>query len=398
MTKVCVVGGGTAGLQAAAEASRLGSEVTVVEKEQAPELPWRDLPDLIRPLPGSPRPPPMPALPASVRVLTSEARSCEPGLVVSSHGDVRCDSLVLATGSSFGAPTFRGSRKPGVYLLDSQRSYQDLGREHGSLVRIVIAGEGVRSLEVAERLTGGGRNIRVVVSHWQAGPPSHLVFCHISEAAKERNVSITSGRLTDAVGTGRVEAAVIEGEVSSCDSIVFVPRRLPRVPVTEARLGRTGAVLVRRSLAASVPGTLAAGGCAEVEGVEPPSTLAGEPSSSGRIAGANCLGAGVSLGSVSSTEVLLFGLRWIRLKARWRVQPRSDRTAIGRNGEKTACEIVFDRKSGMVAGMEFVGEIGSRVMGEVPSTIDLNLRALAYGGTGSSDISLISETARLGLG
>jgi len=104
------------------------------------------------------------------------------------------------------------------------------------------------------------------------------------------------------------------------------------------------------------------------------------------------------LGSVSSTEVLLFGLRWIRLKARWRVQPRSDRTAIGRNGEKTACEIVFDRKSGMVAGMEFVGEIGSRVMGEVPSTIDLNLRALAYGGTGSSDISLISETARLGLG
>jgi pyruvate/2-oxoglutarate dehydrogenase complex dihydrolipoamide dehydrogenase (E3) component len=399
VTKVCVVGGGTAGLQAAAEASRLGSEVTVVEKEQAPELPWRDLPDLIRPLPGSRAPSPMPALPASVRVLTSEARWCEPGLVVSSHGDVRCDFLVLATGSSFGAPTFRGSRKPGVYLLDSQRSYQDLGREHGSLGRTVIAGEGGRSLEVAERLTGGGRSIRVVVSHWQAGPPSHLVFCHISEAAKERNVSITLGRLTDVVGTGRVEAAVIEGEVSSCDSVVFVPRRLPRVPVTEARLGRTGAVLVRRSLAASVPGTLAAGGCAEVEGVEPPSTLAGEPSSSGRIAGANCLGARVSLGSVSSTEVLLFGLRWIRLRARrTSVQLGSDRTAIGRNGEKTACEIVFDRKSGMVAGVEFVGEIGSRVVSEVPSTIDLNLRALAYGGTGSSDISLISETARLGLG
>jgi NADPH-dependent 2,4-dienoyl-CoA reductase/sulfur reductase-like enzyme len=399
VTKVCVVGGGTAGLQAAAEASRLGSDVTIVEKEEAPELPWRDLPDLIHPLHEGTGPLPRPVLPASVRVLTSEARSCEAGLVVTSDCDVRCDSLVLATGSSFGAPTFRGSRKTGVYLLDSQRSYQDLGSESGNYGRIVIAGEGGRSLEVAERLTGGGRSIRVVVSHWQAGPPSRLVFCHISEAAKQRNVSITSGRLTDAVGTGRVEAAVIEGEVSSCDSVIFVPRRLPRVPVTDVRLGRTGAVLVGRSLAASVPGTFAAGGCAEVEGVESPSTLAGEPSSSGRIAGANCLGATVSLSSVSSTELLLFGLRWVRMRARQtRAQLGWNRTTISQNGEKTACEIAFDRQSGRVTGMEFVGEIGSRVIGEVPSTLDLNLKALAYGGTGSSDISMISETARLGLG
>ncbi|HUH82253.1 MAG TPA: hypothetical protein VLX33_00065, partial [Nitrososphaerales archaeon] len=62
-----------------------------------------------------------------------------------------------------------------------------------------------------------------------------------------------------------------------------------------------------------------------------------------------------------------------------------------------ACQIVFDGPSGRVEGIEFVNTITSRVVGEVPPSLDLDLRALAYGGTGSSDISLISETARLGL-
>ncbi|MDG7008192.1 MAG: NAD(P)/FAD-dependent oxidoreductase [Nitrososphaerota archaeon] len=397
MTKVCVVGGGTAGLQAAAEASRLGSDVTVVEKEEPPDLPWRDLPDLIRPLYGSPRPPPAPPRSAAVRVLTSGVTSCEAGLVRTSGGDERCDRVVLATGSAFEPPTFRGSWKPGVYLLDSQRSYHDLGRDSGPLERAVVAGEGGRSLEVADRLAGG-RSIVVVISHWQGGRPSRPVFDAISEAAKERRISITSGVLTDAVGTGRVEAAVVEGAVLPCDSVVFVPRRLPRVPATGASLGRTGAVLVGRNLAAGVPGTFAAGGCAEVEGVGPPSTLAGEPSSSGRIAGANCLGGGLSLGPTWSAESLLFGLRWVRTKSRQTGARRPcDRAAVRRTGKGAACEIVYDRQSGRVNEIEFITAISSRVACEVPPSPDLNLRALAYGGTGSSDISLVSETARLGL-
>ena len=397
MTRVCVAGGGTAGLQAAAEASRLGSDVTVVEKEETPDLPWRDLPDLIRPIYGYSGPPPAPPRSAAVRVLTSEATSCKAGLVRTSRGDERCDMVVLATGSAFEPPAFRGSRKPGVHLLDSQRSYRDLGKESGPLERVVVAGEGGRSLEVADRLAGG-RSITVVISHWQCGPPSRPVFDAISEAAKERRVSLASGVLTDAVGTGRVEAAVVEGEVLPCDSVVSVPRRLPRVPPTGARLGRTGAVLVGRDLAAGAPGTFAAGGCAEVEGVGPPSTLAGEPSSSGRIAGANCLGGGLSLGPTWSAESLLFGLRWVRMKPRQMGGRRPcDRAAVRRTGKGAACEIVYDRRSGRVMEIEFIQTISSRVVCEVPPPPDLSLRALAYGGTGSSDISLISETARLGL-
>lgn len=397
MTKVCVVGGGTAGLQAAAEASRLGSEVVVVEKDEVPDLPWRDLPCLIHPY-GDRSPPDAPACPASVSVLASEARSCEARLVATSSGDVRCDSMVLATGSTFEAPTFRGSRKPGVYLLDSQRSYGDLGRDSGALGRVVIAGEGRRALEVADRLTGGGRSIRVVISHWRAGSPSPPVLDAISEAAEERSVSISLGPFTDAVGAGRVEAAVAGGEVIPCDSVVFVPRRLPRVPATTAHLGRTGAVLVGRNLAAGPQGMFAAGGCAEVEGAVPSSTLAGEPLSSGRVAGANCLGEGVSLGSAWSTESLLFGLRWVVVKSRQAGAQRPwDRTAVMRAEKGAACGIVFDRRSGRVREIELVTAVSSRMVGGVPSSQDLSLKALAYGGAGSSDISLISETARLGL-
>lgn len=397
MARVCVVGGGTAGLSAAAEAASLGSDVTVVEKEEAPDLPWIALPDLISPACGWPGHAPVPAG-ASLRVLTSEAMSCRAGLVTTTGGAVRCDSLVLATGNAFEPPAFRGSRKPGVHLLRSQRSYQDLGRESGSLGRTVVAGEGRRSLEVAGRLTGGGRSIQVVVSHWEGGPPSRAVLGAISEAARERGVSVSTGRLTDAAGTRGVEAAVVDGAVLPCDSLVYVPRRLPRVPVIEARLGPTGAVLVGRNLSAGAPGTFAAGGCAEVEGVRPASTLAGEPASSGRIAGANSLGEGLSLPSVSSTEVLVFGLRWVSMKVRRIGALRGrDRSAVARRGEGAACEIVFDRQSRRVAGIEFVSAVDSRMIGDVPSTLDLDLRALAYGGSGSSDISLVSETARLGL-
>ena len=383
-------------MEAAAEASRLGSEVTVVEKEEAPDLPWRELPDLIHPCAAPVAP--APARGGTVRVLTSEARSHEAGLVTTSNGDVRCDTLVLATGSSCEPPAFRGSRKPGVYLLDSQRSYQDLGADSGALGRAVVAGEGRRSLEVADRLTGGGRSILVVVSHWQGAPPPREVLDAISQAAKERNVSIASGVLTAAAGTGRVEAAVVGGEVIPCDSVVFVPRRMPRAPASRARLGRTGAVLVGRNLAAGEPGTFAAGGCAEVEGSEPPSTLAAEPSSSGRIAGANSVGESQSLGPAWSAELLLFGLRWVKIRSRLAGEPRAlHRAAVKRTGEAAACEVVFGRQSGRVAGIEFVREVGSRVIGDVPSTLDLGLRALAYGGEGSSDISLVSEAARLGL-
>ena len=396
MVRVCVVGGGTAGSAAAAEASERGAEVTVIEKNGTPDPPWRAWPSLVRPFWADVEP--RREAPKSAKVLAAEARACRAGAVSTTAGEVRCDALILATGSSFEPPAFGGSRKAGVFVLDSPHAYQELGSESDSVERVVLAGEGGRCLEVAERLSGGGRRIQIFVSHWQLGPPSPSVFEVIAGAAADAGVSIAPGKLAQAVGTGRVEAAVVDGTALPSDKQVSVPRRVPRVPVVSAPVGRRGGVLVRRTLSCAAPGTFAAGGCAEVEGEGLSCTLECEPSSSGRLAASNSMGEGVPLGDTRISESLVFGMRWVRLGRRWapgRPGSRSD-AICQRWGGYAACEITLD-PSGGAAGIEFVVGVGSQAFGGVPVRLGTDLSSLAYGGTGSTDISLISETARLGL-
>ena len=52
MVRVCVVGGGTSGSAAAAEAAARGAGVTVVEKAERPDPPWKSRLDLIRAVPA----------------------------------------------------------------------------------------------------------------------------------------------------------------------------------------------------------------------------------------------------------------------------------------------------------------------------------------------------------
>ncbi|MDG6909896.1 MAG: NAD-binding protein, partial [Nitrososphaerota archaeon] len=47
--KVCVVGGGTSGMEAAREAEARGADVTVVEKSDLPDPPWRSWPAALGP-------------------------------------------------------------------------------------------------------------------------------------------------------------------------------------------------------------------------------------------------------------------------------------------------------------------------------------------------------------
>ncbi|HUK79161.1 MAG TPA: hypothetical protein VLU91_00680 [Nitrososphaerales archaeon] len=44
---MCIIGGGTAGEEAASEADMRGAHVTIVEKRHASEPPWRSWPELI---------------------------------------------------------------------------------------------------------------------------------------------------------------------------------------------------------------------------------------------------------------------------------------------------------------------------------------------------------------
>jgi pyruvate/2-oxoglutarate dehydrogenase complex dihydrolipoamide dehydrogenase (E3) component len=323
-------------------------------------------------------------------------------LILSDTSRIRFDAAVVATGCTFRPHSFPGSRKHCVFILNGPEQYSQLGRRMGSLNRVLVFGSGIRALEVADRLSGEGRKVSLFCSVGLAA--AQEVRTLLVEAAVDRGVSIVTGRLSAAAGAGAVEAAVVEGDVLPCDAIVVLPGRVPRLPQLAGRRGPRGGLLVNEHLMAASPGVFAAGGCADLRtnGVDYPSVLAGSPTVSGRIAGANAAGLRESISSFghSASEVfglrlLASGLRLAEAQAAW-----PDLATVTHSpGPDSACTIIYERRSGAILGIESVEECGSPYSSSVgrirPWT---TLRALAYGGLAdSSDISLVSETARLGL-
>jgi NADPH-dependent 2,4-dienoyl-CoA reductase/sulfur reductase-like enzyme len=399
MRQVCVVGWGTAGVEAAREALRCGTEVTVIEKSENPDPPWRSWPDLMssdhppRPLHGRARPGSLP-----VTLLRTEARSAGPGFVSTREGvRLRFDAIVAATGCSFEPSTLPGQRKLGVHVLDRTGEYAELGRTLESAAKVVVCGEGSRGMQVADH-SCRGRTVLLVISRWQHGEPPWAIRAAIYRAAQERGVLISYGTVSKAVGSGSLEAAVIDGKVTSCDALAVVPLRVPRVIPMQALTGRHGGLAVDRYLMTSAARTFAAGGCAELScEFAHTATLEDETGMSGRVAGANASGEHLAFWSAGSRVIHTFGLRWTRAGAE--VGSLSGFPAVGVVSETTdssACTIAFERTTGRVLGVEAV-ESPDSPLSDLSSIASgsASLKALAY--RSSSDISLISDTARLGL-
>jgi len=398
MPRVCIVGGGTAGLEAGREADRCGAQVTLIESSEARDPPWRSWPGLIstgkQPC-GS-----VTALDGGFegRVVRTEARSAGAGFVIAGDGTRMCfDSVVATTGCCFEPPSLQGRQKMGVHLLDRAGEYAELGAGAASAARVLVYGEGTRGLQVADRL-GRGRKVRLVISHWARWEPSWNIRGAIFRAAEEHGVSIGYGTLTRAVGAGPLEAVVLDGKIVSCDLLAVVPRRIPRVIPMPAQTGRVGGFTVDRYLMTTAAGTFAAGGCAEFPSPHGTvSTLENDTGMSGRVAGANAAGRHLAFEGANPREFHFFGLRWTL--AGTAVAPLRESPAIGVTSqtlEGSACTIAYERSTGLVAGVEAVEDADA-----APADLSAvapglaSLRTLAYGG--SSDISLVSETARLGL-
>jgi NADPH-dependent 2,4-dienoyl-CoA reductase/sulfur reductase-like enzyme len=400
LVRVCVVGGGTAGEEAAFEAGRGGADATIVEKRHVPEPPWRSWPGLISGSPavagfvGGPRG-------SSPRVVKDEASAVGPGFVaLSAGGRIRFDSVIIATGTRFAAATFPGIRKAGVFVLDDAERYTEVGRACTSLESVVVTGEGYRGLEVADRLSSRGVRVSLIISCWQCEPPSPVALEVIEDVARDRGTEVRRGEVSRVVGNGGVEGVVAGGFVVPCEAVVVAPPRVPNPVRASVRLGSAGAIEVDRGMRTSDPSLLAAGGCAEVKGGPPGSgVLNAEPSLSGRIAGSNCTGSWHSIGGTKTDELHVFGLRWSRTGRReWTSGALGSQaeTVSRRWCSDCACAISHQRFSETVTRVESIQPSASSPAGFPPLGAGVTLEALAFG-LGSSDISPISETARLGL-
>ena len=405
VARVLVVGAGTAGVAAAEECSRRGIDVAVVDRLAKPDPPWGSWPDLLAP-PGTrsaaaalPLPPAEPL----DSIFETEVVAVRRGEAVTAGGPVlRADSIVLAAGSRFEPAVVQGVRRPGSFVLDSPGRYAELGSAFGSADRVLISGEGARGLQVAERFSTSGAKASLIVSCWQPSEPSPPVLEVVSDAALERGIAVAPGKVDRVAGLTRAEAVLAGGEVFPCDAFAFVPRRVPRAVPLDAPPGRSGGILVDGTLRTRVPGVFAAGGCAELVGcLRPGSTLGAEPSMSGRVAGANSAGASVRIGPVRSWSSRVFGLSWSKTgpgAPACRALGMDVREVGRRWHAHSACTLTYEKKTGRVVGTEVIEPADSPSAALAPWTAgSATLRSLAYGSLGSSDISLISDTARLGL-
>ncbi|HEY6283567.1 MAG TPA: FAD-dependent oxidoreductase [Nitrososphaerales archaeon] len=402
MTRVAIIGAGTAGYEAAAEASRNGAEVVLLERSDFWEPSWHSWPDFILSPGRSERPP---ALPSDVELIHgADVTSVGPGSFLTEDGRrVRFDSVVVGSGGEFMSVMFPGRRKRGVVILDNLEMYAELGRERSSMAHVVIRGEGVHALQVADGLGGTGRKVTLLAAPWIEGFASKEVGNVVKDAGAGNGVSILDSKLDGAVGCGHVEAVIAGGTVVACDTLAVLPVRGPRVPRTQAETGESGGLLVDKYLRSSSPALYAAGWTAEPRvGPPHPRTLGGAAAKSGRVAGANATGHRLVYHPQRSTEASFFGLRWARFgtslcEARrqgFMVSEISRRWSQG-----SACSIVYERPSGKVVGVELVIDGENDRLGVIASlTPPTSLQAVAYGASGdSSDISLVSDTARLGL-
>ena len=405
MVRVMVVGGGTAGSESALEAAAMGAEVTVVERSEQPSPPWKHWPDLIRPEVGS-RPAhssgPRRAWSSSARSLVAEVNSVGPGFAILSGGRRHTfDLAILATGCSMEPCGLRRSDMPGVLFLNSPGDYAELGRSVATEGEVVVAGEGSRGLQVAERLSRNDRTIRLFASHWQSGEPSPPILRVLEDEAAERGILLARGTVSRAMGACPLEAGVVGDRVFACALLAVVPRRLPRVIPSRALTGRHGGLAVDWRMKTTAHGVYAAGGCAELlPGIPPSSVLDGEAAISGRIAGSSCMGGGRTAGPFRTREMVVFGLRWTRAgtTAHPGAWPGLQRAEVGKRwARSSACSILFEGPAQRVIGVETLEPADEPPAGPLSMAYAPSLAALANGGLGSSDISVVSDTARLGL-
>lgn len=393
--KVCVVGAGRAGVEAAREACFRGADVTVLDVRDTAILEERFRPSIPATDDGAPRVPHLPRevkLEGGKRVVTISEKSA----VVSDGTRVQADAFVVAVGSAFEVTLFPGWRKPGVAVMDSTASYAEADAAPSE--QVIVAGEGERGFQLAEKLVR--RSTRLLVTSWQSFPPTSRSMSVLADAASLAGVTFGSGALTRALGAGRLEAILADGKVFPAGLLAYVPRGCPRsMPGVSSPSAGVRVGLDARS---SRPNVLAAGGCAEACGGSPKcSCLDQEEGPSGRVAGANSTGAAFTLPHLRTRRFSAFGLTWTRIG-----EPAEGSGASLRNaatfGERwdarTSCSIVYERKSGMILGIETV-EPSKRPAFLLPSNgRPPTLKSLAYDGpSGSIDISMVSETARLGL-
>ncbi|MDA4120989.1 MAG: NAD(P)/FAD-dependent oxidoreductase [Thaumarchaeota archaeon] len=405
MVKVCIIGAGRAGVEAAAEAARRGAQVTLLERSDC-LLPHRSAWPSFVASPSSMSSPGPPDSLASVDVAYSRpAIAVRPASVVTPDGEVRFDKVVVATGSRQVFRTFPGFTKEGVIALDSLARFVELGRQRSSLRKIVVCGESPTGLRVADALSGDGTQVTLLCPGGKMLNDLHPdLDVKVRLSARRKGVRMVDEPIFRAFGHRAVEAVLAGGVVIPCDAIAVAPHEEPLIPQGCQPKGPHRGLSVGRELRSPVWGCYAAGGCAElIDGALGGVSLKNSAKSSGRTAGANAAGSSLVFSPIGVFTGTFFGLR-----VSWAGLGFSEARSIGLHArqisatgdEESGSSLVYDGDTGRVLGIQTVEKSSEDRSSLLPLLISqrVSIRALAFKDLGgSTDISLLSEAARQGL-
>jgi len=364
LRRVCVVGGGPAGVGAALAASE---EAAVILLEGSPRLPTpRDgWPELLTDLA-------VPRLSGGLldearvdtrcgRTVTAVGKSLN---VISTAGSQRFDSVVVATGTACIPVCFPGSKKPGVHILATEDDYEELREACIGYSRLLLVGAGSTVLGVADRLVRKGIQVTVAA----AGGVLRSHFClgvraFVLDAAGEVGVSIRDSPIRKAIGSERVEAALVGSEVIPSDAIAVIPPRVASTPAVPAEVGPSGEILVDLEMKSTAPGLFAAGGCSarRTGGVTLSMSPTATARASGLVAGSNATGRRLSLApaGVSSSRFLGLSIASAGLAlAEARAAGLDAMECSGALDGSSTCSIVFEAGTGRILGIQYVGRGG----------------------------------------
>lgn len=398
--RLVVIGGVAAGMSAAAKASRenRGMEVVVYERGgfisyAACGMPYwlaGDVPDFRALIVRTPEQMAKQGVQVHVH---HEVTAIDPGVQTVTVRDLEAgrefsqdyDRLVIATGARAALPPFADPAPGlegvlGLRSLESGLAVRRFLDEHTPR-RAVIVGGGYIAVEMAETLHRLGLEITMLIRSGQVLRSSldDEARAAVEKELARHGVDVVQGTPLALEGEGRVTAVVADAGTYPCDLVLLGVGARPNVELAHeagVRLGSTGAIATDERMRTNLPGTYAAGDCAEtlhlVTGRQAYLPMGSTANKQGRVAGTNAAGGQATFGGVVGTMIV----RCFELGVASTGLTTAEARALGYDVESTiirardvshyfpnaaemTVKLLADRPSGRLLGGQIVGPVAA---------------------------------------